>query len=262
MPSTKTASQIEQQLQQLRSQLETQQSSPQTASPIILQALNSAIARLEVQLAAAPPPEIAVAKAAPSDITPATPRKKPPRHTRLLPGNGQHKASAKLYGHLSLEAEDRVSLKLVDGAIISCQVYGQTRKNKLTELQTDRLYKCLIYPTIREGRLVKAQLYRWTLSEEPQPEAWSMTGVFALKDGRPPAVLVQRDAQYLKQIGRRQQMRIFPQHVGGLETLEIEPRKCYEFPIRREGDRIVLAGSPRALEVNENSNDSATESAA
>ena len=257
MQSTKTISQIEEKLQQLRSQLETQQSSPQPASPIILQALESAISKLEVQLAAAPTPDPISTETDPSEVPPAASPKKPPRHTRLLPGNGQHRASAKLYGYLSSEVEDRVCLKLVDGTMISCRVYGKHRKNKLTDLQTDRLYKCLIYPTIREGRLVNARLHRWALREEPQPEAWLMTGVFALKTGCPPAVLVQRDAQYLKQFGRNQQMRIYPQHVGGLEDLEIEPRKCYEFPIRREGERIVLAGTPTRIEVGKPSKDSA-----
>ena len=259
MQSTQTASQIEQKLQQLRSQLEAQKSSPEPSSPIILKALESAIAKLEVQLASAPPPEPPSTQPEPSATPQARPSQTSPRPPRLLPGNGQHRAFAKVYGHLTLEAEDRVRLQLPDGAEMSCQVYGKYRKQKLQDLQTDRLYACIIYPTVREGRLVKLQLHHWAIRKEAQPETWRLTGVFALKAGHPPAVLVQRDAQYLKRCGGRQQMRIFPQHVAGLEDCEIEPRRCYEFLIRREGDRIVLVGTPTPIEVEKPAKDSAVE---
>ena len=258
MQSTKTASQLEQQLQQLRSQLEAQQSSPHSSSPIVLQALESAIAKLEVQLAAAPPPE-PVSPPPKNSVTRQADSQQSPRPPRLLPGNGRHKAFGKVCGHLTLESDDRLRLQLADGTAIACRVFGEKRRKKLQYLETEQLYACILYPTVRKGRLVKAQLHQWKSCERPEPETWQLTGVFALKSGRPPAVLVQRDAQYLKLFNGRQQMRIFPQHVGGLKDCDIEPRKCYEFPIRREGERIVLAGSPKPLEVEPSAKDLAVE---
>ena len=262
MQSTQTASQIERKLQQLRSQLAAQQSSPETSSPIILKALESAIAKLEVQLAAAPPPKPPSSQPEPTATSQAPILQKSPRPPRILPGNGQHRALSKLCGHLTLEGEDRVRLRLLDGTEIFCRVFGKNRKQKLQYLQTEQLYSCNIYPTVREGRLVKAQLHQWVACDEPEPEAWSLKGVFALKAGCPPAVLVQRDAHYLKRFGGKQKMQIFPQHIAGLEDCEIEPRRCYEFPIRREGDRIVLVGTPTPIEVEKPKKDLAVEAEA
>lgn len=172
------------------------------------------------------------------------------RKSRLLLGNGTHRAWCRLLGIIrvqepEVEGERSVYFMELDGHQVSLRVPKRYRQLIGASLDTSLMVKC--YPQIIEGQIVFLQFCGAFEPTPEKPEDWVMIGVWNSVNQR---VLVQRDQ-------RCDQSRRILQHslLVGKECLEkLEGGKLYRYKCQREGITVTIVGV-EAVESEEKKSD-------
>ncbi|WP_249370244.1 hypothetical protein [Acaryochloris marina] len=170
--------------------------------------------------------------------------------SRLLPGNGTHRAWCRLPGIIrvqeaEVEGERPVYFIEVDGHQLPLRVKNRFRKKIGASLDIPLMVKC--YPQIIDGQIVFLQFCG---TAEPTPENaedWVMIGVWNSGNQR---ILVQRDQ-------RCDQSRRILQHsllVKEACLEKLEGGKLYQYECQREGITVTIVGAEAIVSEEKNSN--------
>ena len=216
-------------------------SSPENPQP-------SAVARKKAvakqQEVSSTPPQTQSAANAGETATPAE-----ARAFKLLAGNGRHCANGATKARVSLlsEAERQVLLEFPDGVQFQALVRRWWRVTRCFQQPPEQWWRCLVYPhTDRTGQLISVELAKVDSFKDGMEasfqEQWRLVGCYL--GGK---VGVQRDVTRLKP-GRRPY--IYKLGLQGLADCDgLVNGRCYTFPVRREGERLQLDGTPKPLKL-------------